>query len=64
MFGTFRNFVKLRNEELHKFCSSPDIITDMNSRRKEWTGYAVGLEEVRNAYNILGTNLEVNSTRG
>jgi len=39
-------------------------VPKLNSRRDEWTGYAVGLEEVRNAYNILGTNLEVNSTRG
>jgi hypothetical protein len=44
IFGPNRNEVKgdwrkLRNEELHKLCTLPDIIKMMKSRRMRWTGH-------------------------
>jgi phosphoribosylformylglycinamidine (FGAM) synthase-like amidotransferase family enzyme len=51
MTGDWR---KLRNEELHKFYSSPSIIRMITSRRMKWTR----MVEKRSAYRILVGNLE------
>jgi hypothetical protein len=58
IFGPKRNEVtadwrKLRNEELHTFYSSPDIIRTNKSRRIRWVGHVARMGEMRNAYKIL-----------
>jgi hypothetical protein len=48
---------KLRNEELHDFFSSPNIIWVFTSRRVRWMGHVVCMRENRNAYWVFMTNL-------
>jgi hypothetical protein len=43
----------LHNEEHHNFCSSPNIIGTIKSRRMRWTGHVARKGEKRNAYRIL-----------
>jgi hypothetical protein len=44
---------KLRNEELHNFFSSPNIIRMIKSRRMRWAGHVARMGETRNTYRIL-----------
>jgi hypothetical protein len=58
IFGSERDKVtgglrKLRNEELHKLCSSPSINRTMRLRRMRWAGHVARMETKRNAYRIL-----------
>jgi hypothetical protein len=58
IFGQKRDEVtgdwrKLRNEELHKLYSSPNIIRMIKSRRMRWAGHVARMGEKRNAYRIL-----------
>jgi hypothetical protein len=58
IFGTKKDEVmggwrKLHNEELYNFCSSPNIIRMMKSRRMRWVGHVARMKEKRNEYRIL-----------
>jgi hypothetical protein len=44
---------KLRNEELHDFYSSLNIIRIIKWRRMRWTGHVARMGEKRNAYSLL-----------
>jgi hypothetical protein len=44
---------KLHNEELHILYSSPNIITQIKSRRMRWTGRVARMGEERNVYKVL-----------
>jgi hypothetical protein len=44
---------KLRNEELHNFCSSPNIIRMIKPRRMRWEGHVARMGAKRNVYRIL-----------
>jgi hypothetical protein len=44
---------KLHNEELHNFCSSPNIIRMIKSRRMRWAGHVARIGVNRNAYTKL-----------
>jgi hypothetical protein len=44
---------RLHNEKLHSFYSLSNIIRLIKSRRMRWTGNETGMEETRNAHNIL-----------
>jgi hypothetical protein len=55
---------RLHNEELHKFYTSPDIITVIKKRKTRWTGYVARLEEMRNAYKSLVGKHEGKRTLG
>ncbi|KAJ4446512.1 hypothetical protein ANN_13208 [Periplaneta americana] len=55
IFGAKRDEVtgewrKLHNAELHALYSSPDIITNIKSRRLRWAGHVARMGESRNAY--------------
>jgi hypothetical protein len=43
---------KLQNEELHNFCSSPDIIRTVRARRMGWAGHVARTEAI-NSYKIF-----------
>jgi hypothetical protein len=58
IFGPKRDEVtgewrKLHIEELHKFCSSPDIIRQVKSRRMRWAGHVACMGEERKVYKVL-----------
>jgi hypothetical protein len=58
IFGPKRDEVtgewrKLHNEELHNFYSSPDIITQVKSRRMRWAGNVARMGEERKVYKVL-----------
>jgi hypothetical protein len=44
---------KLHSEELHILSSSANIIKQIKSRRKRWTGYVERMGEVRHVYKVL-----------
>jgi hypothetical protein len=44
---------KLYNGELHNLYSSPDIITQIKSRRMRWAGHVAPMGEGRNVYRVL-----------
>jgi hypothetical protein len=44
---------RLRNEELHNFCVSPNIIRVIKLRRMRCMGHVACRGEMRYAYNIL-----------
>jgi hypothetical protein len=50
----FGNKIRLHNEELHNLYASPDIITVIKSRRMRWVGHVARMEEMRNAYILVG----------
>jgi hypothetical protein len=57
IFGPMRDEVmgewrKLHNEELHSLYSSPDIITQVKSRRMRWAGHVARMGEERKVYKI------------
>jgi hypothetical protein len=49
---------KLHNEELHKLCSSPNIIKVIKSRRMRWVEHVVCIRKMRNSYKIFDTKTE------
>jgi hypothetical protein len=58
IFGPKRDEVtgewrKLHNEELHILYSSPNIITQIKSRRMRWAGHVARIGEERNVYRVL-----------
>ncbi|KAJ4450863.1 hypothetical protein ANN_02295 [Periplaneta americana] len=58
IFGAKRDEVtgewrKLHNTELHTLYSSPDIISNIKSRRLRWAGHVARMGESRNAYRVL-----------
>ncbi|KAJ4438972.1 hypothetical protein ANN_14926 [Periplaneta americana] len=58
IFGAKRDEVtgewrKLHNTELHALYSSPDIISNIKSRRLRWAGHVARMGESRNAYRVL-----------
>jgi hypothetical protein len=44
---------KLHNEELHNLYSSPDIISQIKSRRMRWAGHVASMGEERKVYKVL-----------
>jgi hypothetical protein len=50
MTGDWR--IKLYNEELHDFYSSPNIIRMIKSRKVRWAGHVARMGEKKNAYRI------------
>jgi hypothetical protein len=48
-----RGWRKLHNEELHKLCSSPNIVRMNKSRTIRWAGNIVCMGEMSTAYKIL-----------
>jgi hypothetical protein len=57
IFGPKRDEVtgewrKLRNEELHKLYSSPDIIRQVKSRQMRWAGHVACMGEEKNVYKV------------
>ncbi|KAJ4452011.1 hypothetical protein ANN_03524 [Periplaneta americana] len=58
IFGAKRDEVtgewrKLHNAELHALYTSPDIISNIKSRRLRWAGHVARIGESRNAYRVL-----------
>jgi hypothetical protein len=58
IFGTKRDEVtgewrKLHNEELHILYSSPNIVSQIKSRRLRWVGHVARVGEERNVYKVL-----------
>jgi hypothetical protein len=43
----------LHNEELHILYSSPNIISQIKSRRMRWAGHVARMGEERNVYRVL-----------
>ena len=43
----------LHNVELHALYSSPNIISNLKSRRLRWAGHLAHMEQLRNAYRVL-----------
>jgi hypothetical protein len=52
LWGNTGEWTKLPNEELHILYSSPNIITQIKSRRIRWAGH-VGMGEERKEYRVL-----------
>ncbi|KAJ4441865.1 hypothetical protein ANN_11725 [Periplaneta americana] len=48
--GEWRN---LHNAELHAMYYSPNIMTNIKSRRSKWAGHVARIGESRNAYRVL-----------
>jgi hypothetical protein len=44
---------KWHNGELHNFCSLPDIMRQIKSRRMRWVGYVERMGEQRKLYKVL-----------
>jgi hypothetical protein len=66
IFGAKRDEVtgqwrKLDSGELHNLYSSPDIVTQIKSRRMRWTGHVARMGEGRNVYRVLVGKPEGNS---
>ena len=57
MFGPKRDvngeWRRLRNEELHSLCHSPNIVSLIKSRRLRWAGHVARMEEDRSAFKML-----------
>jgi hypothetical protein len=58
IFGPKRDEVtgewrKLHNEELHNLYSSPNVITQIKSRRMRWAGHVARMGQERNVYRVL-----------
>jgi hypothetical protein len=49
----------LHNGEFHNFYLSPDVITQVQSRRMRWAGHVALMAEGRNVYRILVVKPEV-----
>jgi hypothetical protein len=48
----------MHNEKLHNWYSSPNIITQIKSRRVRWAGHVARMGEERNVYKALTGKLE------
>jgi hypothetical protein len=57
-------FVKLHNEDLRHFYSSPSVIRTITSRRMRWVGHVVRIGENTNAYMLLVGKPEENGPSG
>jgi hypothetical protein len=57
-------WIKLHNEELHNFYSSPSIIRMMKSRRMRCAGHVTRMGTKRNVYRILVGKPEGKRTLG
>jgi hypothetical protein len=55
---------RLRDEELHNFYTSPNVIRTIKLRKISRVGRVARIGEVRNAYNILAGKPEGKRTRG
>jgi hypothetical protein len=44
---------KLRNDELHSLCSSPNIVRVIKSRRTRWAGQVAHMWEGRGVYRVV-----------
>jgi hypothetical protein len=69
IFGPKRDEVtgewrKLRNEELHILYSSPNIISQIKSRRMRWVGHVARMGVERNVYRVLMGKPEVKRPLG
>jgi hypothetical protein len=69
LYGTKRDDVmgewrKLHSEELHNLYPSPDIVTQIKSRRMRWTGYVAHMGEDRKVYKVLVGNSKGRSPLG
>jgi hypothetical protein len=58
VFGPKRDEVtgewrKLHSEELHKLCSTPNIIRQIKSRRMRWAVHVARMGEESNMYTVL-----------
>jgi hypothetical protein len=51
--GVMGGWIKLHNEELHNFYSSPSIIRIIKSGRMTWAGHVARMGEKRNVYRLL-----------
>jgi hypothetical protein len=65
IFGPQRDEVtggwrKLRNEELHSLCTSPNIIRVIKSKRMRLSRNVARMGKIRNAFNILARKPEGN----
>jgi hypothetical protein len=63
IFGPKRDEVtgewwKFHNVELHILYSSPNIISQIKSRRMRWAGHVARMGEERNVYKVLMRKLE------
>jgi hypothetical protein len=61
MTGEWR---KLHNEELHNLYSSPDIISQVRSRRVRWAGHVARMGDERKLYKVLVGKPEGNRPLG
>jgi hypothetical protein len=50
---------KLHNDELHRLCSSPNIVRVIKSRRVRWVGHVARMGEGRGVYMLLVGRPEV-----
>jgi hypothetical protein len=50
-------------EELHNLCSSPDIITQVKSRRMRWAGHVARMGEERKVQGFGGKDRRKEITR-
>jgi len=48
-----REWRRLHNEELNDFCSSPNIVWVIKSRRMRWAGHVARMGEERGVYRVL-----------
>jgi hypothetical protein len=63
IFGPKRDEVtgqwrKLQNRKLYNFCSSPDILRQIKSRRMRWARHVACIVEGTNIYRVLVGKLE------
>jgi hypothetical protein len=69
IFGPKRDEVtgewrKVHSEELHNLYSSPDIISQVKSRRMRWAGHVARMGEERKVYKVLVGKPEGKRTPG
>jgi len=57
-------WMRLRNEELNDFYSSPNIMRVIKSRRMRWAGHAARMGEQREVYRVLVGKPEVRRSLG
>jgi hypothetical protein len=50
--------MKFNSEELHNLYSSPDIITQIKSRRMRWEGHVAHMGEEKKAYRVWWESLK------
>jgi hypothetical protein len=58
IFGPKRNevtgeWIKLHNEELNGFYSSPNIVSVIRLRKMRWVGHVASMGDRRGAYRVL-----------